>query len=343
MNRLKQNKEILEQALDALEKETGLRAHIVEQNKLRGGKAVDAVIEFDDGLIMVAEIKAWAGQAKVHTLINKTNANLEPRLLVADYINPNMAKVLKENNVRFIDAMGNAYLNMKGKYVYVVGKKGKPQRTPGVSRAFNAMGLKIIYALLTHEGLVNAVYRDIAMEAGVALGTVGWVMKDLKEAGYVYEDSDGRRELDKHKMLITRWVDGYLEKLRPKQKIGEYLVQDECWWEKFDVKEVGGLFGGEIAAGKITGILRPRDVTIYIRKKDATELIRMQKMRLKREFDVVREEQLVILYAPFWKQEHNELDTVNPLIIYADLRGDNNPRAEEAAQVIYEKYFDQYN
>ncbi len=55
------------------------------------------------------------------------------------------------------------------------------------TRAFNASGLKVIFTFLLVPQLVSETYRTIAETSGVLLGTIGWVLNDLKELGYVHE------------------------------------------------------------------------------------------------------------------------------------------------------------
>ena len=59
-------------------------------------------------------------------------------------------------------------------------------------------------------------YRDLAGENGVALGTVGWVKRDLLEQGYLEPTAKDRVRLIRRKELFDRWVQGYASRLRPK-------------------------------------------------------------------------------------------------------------------------------
>lgn len=56
--------------------------------------------------IFIAKVEVWAGAAQLRRMPS-------PALLVADYVNPNMAVRLRDAGVQFIDAAGNAYLNQK--------------------------------------------------------------------------------------------------------------------------------------------------------------------------------------------------------------------------------------
>ena len=91
-----------------------------------------------------------------------------------------MAEELRGNNIQFVDTAGNTYLNAPPLYVFVKGNR-PVKRTPKatIKRAFRPAGLQIIFALLCMPVLDTAPFRYIAEVAIVALGSVGWVMRDL--------------------------------------------------------------------------------------------------------------------------------------------------------------------
>ena len=122
-------------------------------------------------------------------------------MLLADYINPNMGERLKEAHIQFIDTAGNAYINQPPVYIYIkgnrpelnVGERGKAK----TGRAFQATGMKVVFAFLRDKNLINAPYRHIAEQAQVALGTVGWVIRDLVAQGFLLEGrKKTQREFD---------------------------------------------------------------------------------------------------------------------------------------------------
>ena len=54
------------------------------------------------------------------------------------------------------------------------------------ARVFQPSGLKVLFALFCDLELVNAPYRAMVKVAEVALGTVGRVVTDLRELGYIH-------------------------------------------------------------------------------------------------------------------------------------------------------------
>jgi len=160
--------EILDRAIQAVGRETGLLLHIEQWQAYVGDYRVDAIVRLEPGdQALAVEIKKWAQHANLGALINQVKHLPEEGLLVADYVNPRMADKLRRQRVQFIDVAGNAYINQPPVYVYVTGNRqeehGFMPDKGGVKRAFEPKGLMVIYAFLRHPELVNAPYRNSSM------------------------------------------------------------------------------------------------------------------------------------------------------------------------------------
>jgi hypothetical protein len=254
-------------------------------------------------------------------------------MIVTDYMNPNMAERFRERDIPFIDAAGNAYINEPPLYIYVAGRKlaARPKTRRMPTRAFQPTGLKVIFALLCHPELVNAPYRDIAQTAQVALGTVGWVITDLKTMGHLVEMGKRGRRLVNKERLLARWVEAYPEQLRPKLTIGRYQAPAHDWWQRIALDNLNAYWGGEVAAAKLTQYLKPELVTIYT--TTAPDVLLLQnKLRKAPDGDVE-------LLKAFWADEPKwtEGDIAPPLVVYADLLATADPRNIETARIIYER------
>jgi hypothetical protein len=315
------------------------------------GRRIDAILQLEPGgQTFMAEVKKWAPQANLGALINQIQQLPETGLLVADYINPNMAAKLREQGVQFIDTVGNAYLNQPPIYVYVTGNRQNGLRAKGtaiktgVNRAFEPTGLKVIYAILCEPTLVNAPYREIAEKAAVALGTVGWVINGLKAANLLIDKGKERgRKITNYRKLLNRWIEAWPEKLKPKQRIGEFIAEDPYWWQTIEIGEFGAYWGGEVAAAKYTDYLKPKVATIYLPENRCNQLLRDARLRLAtvRSGDAAG---TVLLYRPFWPAVFTDLYTkenqglVHPILVYADLIATGDPRNLEVAGRLYDEY-----
>ncbi len=347
MNRLVTEHDILNAAIGALHREVGLRLDVVARDVRKGDKYIDAIIRMPEaGNQLVAEIKKWAPHVNLGAVINQINHIAGPGkgMFLADYINPNMGERLKEADIQFIDTVGNAYINQPPVYIYIKGNKPElnvvERGKAKTGRAFQATGMRVLFAFLRDKNLINAPYRQIAEQAQVALGTVGWVIRDLVAQGFLFEGKKkNQREFANFAQLMDKWVDAYPHKLKAKQRIATFTTDAPEWWKTIDLEKIGALWGGEIAVAQYTRYLNPKDAVIYINKEHMPKFLKTSRLR-----KIAQNEQADIrvdLIEPFWKEEKNRGKTaglVHHLIAYADLIETGDPRNLDAANRIREKY-----
>ncbi len=323
--------EILQDVRDAFGKATGLKMEVVPE-KLYEGHGLDAVVKIlgkGVRLEFPVEIKANLTHAVLGIAGQQIKEGRKKTLLVTRCVTPQIADRLKELDIPFADAAGNIYINELPLFIFVKGNKplGKHQVVP-INRAFRPAGLKVIFALLCNPGLENATFREIAEYAQVALGTVGWVMQDLKRMNYLIDmKTKGRRLTDK-KNLLARWVTAYPEQLRPKQEMGRYRAGD---LKNIDLNDFPAYWGGETAANLLTKHLKPQMATIYALQPIGPFLL---KNGLKKDPNG-NIEILKIFWNFQFDREHPNL--VHPILIYADLIATGDERDIETAKIIYER------
>ena len=95
--------------------------------------------------------------------------------------------------------------------------------------------------------------------------------------------------------------------------------------------------GGEVAAAKLTGYLKPGTVTLYADKHRFGEFVVANRL--------IKDPQGNIeILERFWplNNDFGEGDTVHPIIIYADLVAIGDQRTMETARIIYEQHIDKY-
>lgn len=330
MEREYAEEEILQDALERLQKITKL--NVQAQHANYGPDAVMRITLNGKEWHFVVEVKRNLTRATLGLAIHQTNKFQEKGLIVAGYVTPQMADLMKEMDIQFVDAAGNAYINEPPLFIFIKGNKlaGK-YRKERQKRAFRPAGLQVVFALLCNPGLENAPFREIANVANVALGTVGWVITDLTEMRYLIDmGKRGRRLVEKRK-LLERWVTAYPDQLRPKQLIGRYKAMNYDWWKDTELKTFGAYWGGEIGGTKLTKYLKPQNATIYITQPVGKLLL---KNRIKKD----PAGNIEILKA-FWNFECEwaERDSVHPVLVYADLLTTGDARNIETADMIYEQ------
>ncbi len=285
-----------------------------------------------------AEIKNAFTKANILLLLMYKQELPHPLLLVAKHINPFAAQELLKADIEFIDTAGNAFINQPPIYIFVKGNK--PPEIPGeapTNRAFKPTGLKIIYALLCNPGLENRPFREIAARAKVALGTVGWFMRDLRNLGFLIGMGKKGYKLIQKNILFQRWVTAYPEQLKPKQILGCYRGEGDNWWQQRKLDYLKVQWGGEVAAAKLTQYLHPEIITIYTNTQYLNHLLFECKLKK----DPTGKVQIL---NRFWDYNENieYKDLVHPMLIYADLIATGNQRNIDTAKMIYEKYIVQF-
>jgi len=337
--------ELLDRALEALRLQTGLAGRVVEtQPRLRkepklGPREPDALIEIQGHqrpVTFVAEIKLvdrFETIAQVRAL--RPPGARPPLILIAPYITAETAQRCRGMRLFFLDAAGNAYIDLPGFYLLVVGKKRAADLPLGDrGRINNAAALKVVFALLCRPDLVNGTYRQMAETARVALGTVGPAIKDLEARKHIatFGAGTGKRRLLDPDRLLEEWVGFYPAALRPKLNSRRFRGPNTNWPERCTLGEYEAYWGGEFAAYRLTGYLRPEPVTIYIQRRP-TRLMADCRLRADVRGDVE-------ILDVFWNPEKipHAPDLVPTILAYADLMRTAEGRNLEAAKLIYDEH-----
>jgi hypothetical protein len=327
-------KTVIEKALDVFRKRTRIDADF-----LYGKTGKDL---YGDGIVRLAyEGQHWEFKAEVKLRVNRATIALLMQkmdhagdvLLVTDYVNPELAEVMRNQGIFFIDAAGNAFIDAAPLYIFVKGEKPtKVGKAEPVKRLFKPGGLKLIFALLNNPGMEKDSYRHMAKAANVALGTVDFVMTELKELGFLIDMGKKGRQLLKTGQLLRRWVEAYPENLKPKLVQEKFRTNAHHWWKDIKPVDFDLFWGGEIAAAKLTGHIKPEMYAIYTDKLPGKLIY---KFKFKKDPNGNVE-----FVTPFWTfgWELAEKKIVPPLLIYADLMATGDARAIEAAEMIYAKY-----
>lgn len=333
MQLTKMKKQILQVAREAFARQAGIEIEFVENApeqeiflKLPEPTTKIKVV-IDDGRMrdLAAEL-----------IFRKWLQYPERYVVVLPQVTADRADKLRQDGIQFIDTAGNGYLNQPPLYLFIKGNKTQNViKAPVTPRAFKQTGLRVLYALLCNPGLENEPYRTIADKTKVALGMVNWVVRDLQELGFLLETGKGRNRqlrLLQKEQLLKRWVTAYAEQLRPKLVLGRYQGA-EGWWQQAVLNPDEALWGGEVAAAKLTDYLKPQMFTIYVDRDNPTAVLLPNRLKKDPQGEVE-------LVARFWQPETilPNRDMVHPLLVYADLMATGNQRNIETARMIYDQH-----
>ena len=257
-------RELLDQALHAFNKYTGMAGKILRREvdiaaNGNGNYHVDALVDIDaplgkhrfavqtkkiDRVEILAQLKArWPKKPRL------------PLMVITPYMTAHLAEKCREIGLFFIDTAGNAYVKDRQLFVYITGRKETTE--PGrltANRRTNAAGLRLLFAILCRPDLINARYRELATAAGVALGTVGPVIKNLEadKLDATFGTVRPMRRLTDVERLVEEWVTFYPAWLRPKLNPRKFRVPERDGLQDADLRQYGGYWGGEMAADRLT-------------------------------------------------------------------------------------------
>ncbi len=333
--------DLLDQALTTAHG-LGLKARVVEREPALGRGRADARIEIEYGkerLLYAAEVRRAVTPQIVGPIIQNLKRLGDQALLITDYVTPPLADKLREQRVAFLDAAGNAYLDRPPLLIWVKGQRPAAKLVPPeTGRAFQAGGLQVLFALLCNPQVIDKPYRELAKLAGVAHGTVGWVMADLHQSRNVLtvRGARGKRRLFDAKRLLGQWAEAYARTLRPRTLLGRYYTPTLQGWKDWEVAKYDALWGGEPAAAILTGYLKPGELTIYANKLPGMLAAQHKFVQTP---DHGRAG-IVELRKRFWNFPGDPVhpDVTPPLLVYADLLATGDGRCIETAQLVYDGY-----
>lgn len=333
-------KEILIKAIEKIRETIAIEVDFLPntQNNLR----YDGMINFKYGDMeweFFIEIKRHVNEANIGVLIKNFQNNLDKLIIVTEYIFPNIAADFREKGIQYIDTAGNIYINQLPLYIERTGRKPKeiPPRKK-TKRFLKPAGMQLVYTLLCNPGIENLPYRELAEKADVANGTVGWVMNDLKELGFLLDKKDERRLIKKDE-LVMKWVEEYPLQLKNKKIIGRYTAGITNWWKEAITDYPDIIWGGEVAANILTGFITPQNKIIYTKGNAHNILIAKYKFRKDEDGEIE-------IVNKFWNFEEEERykvkGIVNPILVYADLIATGDTRNIKIAEKIYEEEIKRY-
>lgn len=335
---------VLETALAALKATTGITGKIlVPEPTNRDGTLAHADLELlveGRPYRYLADIKQIDRMAMLHQVKQRFAEAPGPCLLVAPRISAELADKCREIGLQFIDANGNGYLQAPGLFVLVKGErptKGDPLSVAlsGSAGAGGASAARLIFVLLCAPKMLNAPYRVLSQVAGVSLGAIGLILNDLASRGFINNTKGNRHFLEKER-LLNEWVTTYPLKLRPKLAPRRFRAADRDWWKAVDIDGFDALWGGEVAADKLTNYLKPEKITIYMvaatMRQNLTKLVVQNKLRADPDGEIE-------VLEKFWNMpiEKAPPGGVPPLLAYADLVASMESRNLEVATMIYQQ------
>lgn len=325
---------IVDQAVEGFRQATDLGASW-EATQAIHETGFDGYLIIDTGSKVIRLAAQVKRRAMVHQL-NDLNQSGKPQpdtLLLAEHIPDPLKQTLRQTHQNYLDGAGNCYIHVAGMLLIVQGRK--LTQTPAVvKQPFGKSGLRVLFTLLIQPDAINLNIRDLAQQTGVSVGTAQQTIAYFKKSGYVAEIDDKRKKLTNIGKLREQWVNRYATALKPSLTLGRFRLPKNLSpadWRQLTLLP-GTYWSGEPAADALTGNLRPATLTLYT-DQDRTGLLKTYKL-------LPDPNGPVEVNEVFWKEitAGNDVPTVPPLLLYADLLAIDDPRTTDTARRIYQDY-----
>jgi hypothetical protein len=299
-------------------------------------------------LVYFVELKRTVNAAGLEHLIHQLERYAQGTkakpLLISNYLSPHLATRLIDAGINFVDAAGNVYLNWPRKlHIQILGAKPKQLAESKSERLSQPSGLKVLYILLTQAPECWGAYRDIAKASGTALGSIAWIMRELKSKGYLAQTGHDQWQLTQKRKLLDLWMSGYSARLRPNLLVGRYQPSEA------DLSQTLRLLGTELENKEISWALTggfAADIFMHhFRGEQLTFFVQEWSVELTRQLRWLPSEQgrVTVLrkFSPFvvFNLEVSRSQPVaHPLLVYAELISQGGEREVETAKLLYNRH-----
>ena len=260
-------------------------------------------------------------------------------LLMAPYISPQTAELLKKNGYSYMDLSGNCYIAVETIYVSV---EGKPNlyKEHEYDRNFFSKKASVASAIL--RTMLNDPYtpmrlKTIAEKTGKSIGAVYNVKTYLEDHGWA-EMTEGGLSLCNTDEMLKAWAQEYRK--IPNRFISVYSFDDifklEEKVQQWNTRHYKAVLGFFSAAARYAPVVRYNKIHVYMPQEAVNHF--MTDLQLK---EVPRGENMRILIpydetiCMFSKRKDNSLIT-SPVQTVLDLLSGIG-RGEEAAEAIMNK------
>lgn len=271
------------------------------------------------------------------------NAKVKP-LLLSDYVSPQLAERLIQANVNFVDAAGNVYIQWPGKlHIQIQGQRPKKLPKTRTERLSQPSGLKLLFALLAQAPAISKSYRDLARVSGVALGSVAWIIRELKAQGYLAQRKRDVWQLTQKRKLLDLWIGGYGGRLRPKLLLGRYQAPDSQLEEtllrlqgELENRKISWALTGGFAADLLTRHFRGNQLSFFVQEWP-TDLVKRLKWLPSPHGPVT----VLRKFSPlvvFDLESPRSQPIAHPLLVYAELMFQGRERELETGKILYDQH-----
>ncbi|MBI5547223.1 MAG: hypothetical protein HY901_25355 [Deltaproteobacteria bacterium] len=256
-------------------------------------------------------------------------------LLLAPYIASPMGRHLADHGLSYADAVGNLHLLGPDGRSLVAHVEGKVQQRSPAVRGLGIPAHLVNFALLAKPALVSAPIREVAAAAGVSKSSVANQVARLSAQGLL-ATARGHSQLVRPRDLLDRWLNAYVESVRPRWLVGRFHTQA-------DVEELQRSLPGALAAitWALSGTGAAWRMTRFYRGEETVLLVDSPPPDIAKRLRALPSEsgKLTILKLGMpLAFEGVEPNLAHPLLVYSELLASRDPRTRDTAEGIRERF-----
>lgn len=314
----------------------------IQANLQQGGVEADLVIDLktQDGspLRIVVEVKT-SGQPRLAREAANQLLRLRKvfpdayRVFMAPYISPQAAEICAEEGVGYLDLAGNCLLAFGQVYIRREGIRNPFVQKRSLRSLYAPKSSRVLRVLMMHTSDWWKT-QALADEAGVSLGQVSNVKKQLLDREWIVESDEGFRLTDPE-ALLQDWSEGYTYR---KNTVRDFYAMKDTGEVEISLAEVcrdlgiSYAFTGFSGARRVAPTVRGQRAMAYV---SAISKELLARVGLK-EVPSGANASLMLPYDEGVYYEAKEVDglkVVCPVQLYLDLKGFKG-RGEEAAEAV---------
>jgi hypothetical protein len=195
-----------------------------------GGQTVDSLVKFRLGeheQTMVIDVVSLGQPRQIRATVTKMSEIRKAMpaaypVAASVYIGSQSARILKDNNLGFLDLSGNCYLAFEHVLIEKEGKRNVRPSTRPLRSLFAPRATRVVRVLLTEPSRAWRL-EELAKAAEVSLGHSHNVVKRLEDLRWVERDEAQRIHLGKPADLLQAWCESYTYRTN---EIASYFVPE---------------------------------------------------------------------------------------------------------------------
>ena len=196
------------------------------------GRPVDVAVKFrlgDAERLVVVEVSSLGQPRQIRAAVTRL-AEIHRELPAAYpvaasvYIGPQSARILKDNNLGYLDLSGNCYVAFDQVLIEKEGKRNLRPSTRPLRSLFAPRATRVVRVLLAEPQRAWRL-EELAKAAQVSLGHSHNVMSRLEDLRWVERDREQRIHLGKPFDLLQAWCESYTYRAN---EIASYFVPERA-------------------------------------------------------------------------------------------------------------------